>query len=153
MDPRTLQKARQAGREFEDLFEKMARFDGLLVRKIPLSCKAYQDRQGMTRYHPIDSELDWQVLDRNGRIAFLDTKSFHGERFPISAFEEHQVTLAQTLNEWGHVAGFCIWFRKYNIVVFFTGAQVAALEEGSLGPEEGLHLGSGFDFNISKIFR
>lgn len=147
---KTLHESRQRGRDLEFIFQKMALMQGLFARKIPLSCRAIGDG----RYLPIESELDWQLINRkSGRVAFIDTKSFQGDRYLRSFFKEHQVKLAFDYNECGIISGFCIWFRKPDKVAFFTGQQVFSLSVGSLTPEDGLILGTGFDFELQKLFQ
>lgn len=153
MDP---SESRQRGVDFESLFEKMALIRGMLPRKIPLSCRVY--RAGLTtKYMPIKSELDWQIiLRRKGKpsqLAFVDTKSWKDARMPVSAFSPNQVSIASTMNEWGITAGFCVWFRAVDRVVFITGEKISSIGKGSVGPEDGKSLGSGYDFDPRKMFR
>lgn len=125
----------------------MAELQGVLARKMPIS--GYF--QGSV-FRPTDSELDWHLVIRGGNAAHIDTKSFEGDRLPRSYLKDHQVRTAALLNDWGVTAGFVVWFRKPNLVVFFTGHQARALEFGSsLKPEDGVLLGGGFSFDIRKL--
>lgn len=147
MEPRDPKESRQRGWDFEALFEKMCRFEGLLVRKIPLSCRPI----GNNQFLPVKSELDWQV-GHSGITAFIDTKSQKGATMVRSAFNDDQVDVAVGFNSWDIPAGFIVFFREINRVVFFTGAQIHAIQSGSVSADEGLELGTGFDFSVRKIF-
>lgn len=127
----------------------MARLQGMFARKVPLSATVkYNGRPVL-----IDSELDFQLI-HSSRVAFVDCKSFSGEaRFVYSELEEHQRKLAADLNYHGVPAGFCIWFRAIDAVVFFTGEEIEAKGPGSAFEwGEGILLGRGLDFDLHPIF-
>lgn len=126
----------------------MARSQGMFARKVPLSARIdYKGRAVL-----VDSELDFQLIHQS-RVAFVDCKSFNAQRFVFSELKEHQIKLAASLNYHGVPAGFCVWFRLIDAVVFFTGEEIEVKGPGSgFEWEEGVLLGRGLDFDLHPIF-
>lgn len=126
----------------------MARSQGMLARKVPLSARLdYKGRPVL-----VESELDFQLIHQ-GRIAFVDCKSIEGSRFVFSQLEEHQRKLAGSYNYHGLPAGFLIWFRPIDTVAYFTGEEIEAKGPGSSFEwSEGALLGRGLDFDLHPIF-
>ena len=137
------------GKEFEQHFAKQAMMQGFRARKMPLSCR---NKSG--EFQVIRSELDFQLVDpRTRRVAFVDTKTYVDERVTFARIEPHQIDRAVWYNEGGITAGFVVWFRTLDLVVFYSGLQVR--ESGarsSLKPEDGLELGGLLRFDLSRLF-
>lgn len=111
-------------------------------------------RVGKGKFIAVDSELDFQLFHKDLGAAFVDTKSFGGDRFVYSEINEKQRDLANLLNFWGIQAGFIVWWRDADVVEFFQGRYIFEKGEGSsfkIG--EGELLGSGFDFALGNLFR
>lgn len=135
------------GNQLEAIFERIVRLQGFGIRKNPISGEWKYD--GVFR--PIDSELDWTVC-RDGKTAFFDTKSFQSDFFSLSELKGTQVDRAAWYNEFRVPAGFVIWFRPINKVVFFSGAKIAAKgERSAFHWQEGLLLGTYENFDLRLV--
>jgi hypothetical protein len=102
----------------------------------------------------IKSELDFQLIDpRTRRVAFIDTKTYVEERVNFSRIEKHQIDRAVWFNEAGIPAGFVVWFRTLDLVVFYSGIQARDCGAGSsLLPQDGLELGGLLRFDLARLF-
>lgn len=131
------------------MFEKVARLMGFLPRKIGLSARYI----GPGRLLPVKSELDWQLVHSSFPVAFVDTKTFSGDRFAYSQIDEAQLKLANLFNDWGSPAGFIVWLRATNKVVFYSGRAITRKGEGnSFGSDDGVILGDMPNFRLSGIY-
>lgn len=138
----------EEGRIFEKLFIRQAQRNGLLAIKNHLSAK----HGWKGRLILIKSELDFKLITQSGRVGFFDCKSFAGEKFTYSMIDPDQMQRAITYVEWNVPAGFVIWFRKYNRVVFFSVATIANKGPGtSFGPRDGDLLGRYEEFNLKRL--
>lgn len=89
----------------------------------------------------IPGELDFKIMQK-GKVGFFDCKSFNDERFSYSMLDKAQIERAELYNDYGTVAGFIVWFRKVNQVVYFTGQQIAKIgPKTSFGVEDGQSVG------------
>jgi hypothetical protein len=138
------------GTQFETIFKKQALMQGFFVEKNLINAKLTYSG-GLQR---VFGELDWKlVLRSTGQIGFFDTKSFEGKFFTYSNLTEHQVKRAALWNELKIPAGFVIWFRPLDAVVFFTGEQISNKgERARFLPKEGVYLGKMIDFALGNLF-
>jgi hypothetical protein len=144
------ESGKAAGTTFEKVFERACQLSGLWAE--PNHIKARRGWKG--RLQELKSNLDFTVIDRSGRVAFIDAKTFQGDFFTYSDIPEHQRQLAARYNAHQVSAGFVVWFRRQNAVIFVSGALLEALGPGSrLTPGHGVNLGSWGNFDIGKVFR
>ena len=137
------------GRQFEAIFEKVARLRGFLPRKMHLTARyIHAGRPLITK-----SELDYQLIHPTLGVAFIDCKTFQGDRFTFSDLELHQVKTALLLNEWDQKAGFVVWFRAPNKLVFYSGVEIMRAGPGSsFGVLDGAQLGDLTNFRLEKVY-
>lgn len=134
---------------FEELFVRACKLDGLLALKNELSFRWLP--QG--RIMPLKSDLDFRLIDSLGEVAFVDTKSFDSDQFTFSDIDAKQLDRAVEYNQWEVRAGFCVWFRKPNVISFFLGTQVRSAGPRSVfNPPDGLQLGRFEQFHPARIY-
>lgn len=137
---------REEGKTFELIFERQCKLSGLWVEQNHLKAK----RGYKGRLIAMESNLDFTVVDKGGRVGFFDCKSFDGESFKFSEIPPHQLDLATRYNDWKVPAGFVVWFREVDRVVFFSGAFLRAVGGGnSLCWSGGVQLGKWSRFDIT----
>lgn len=141
-------KGKIKGEEFEKILEKMAQLSGLFVKRNKLT--AFYTSGGVQL---IKSELDFTVITEHGRVAFIDAKSFQGDRFSYSALNPHQIQRALNYNRLNVPSGFACWLRGTGQIVFLSGLVVQNKGHGtSFSIEDGLPLGPLMRFDLRKIF-
>lgn len=139
----------QLGKGFEQIFETMARYCGLTPIRCGHSCRVVAG--GRLRLVP--GQLDWQLLTRDGRVAFVDTKSFATDRFVYSDIDPAQLGRSALYCEMGFVSGFVVWFRKPNLVGYFSGLRIAGEGPRSgFGPGDGVPLGRIESLDLKPLF-
>lgn len=147
-------RAKEIGAGFEDLFEKFCQQQGVAITSIPDGCKQIgpNPRRDLIR---VKTPWDW-VATYRGQTALLDTKTVEGKSFPCSLITDHQVQALIEHERKGGLGGYVIWLRSTG-AVFFIRAQT--LFELSLVPgsfcethPDAIFLGSGYDFDIRRIF-
>lgn len=138
---------RVIGQSFEDFLELQCRMKSVLFIKMPLGCR----RVGKNRLIPISTPFDYTII-KDGVAAFLDCKSFTGSRVSHSMLTEHQVSSLYRIQEKGCRAGYIVWHRDINRVVFYSAEIMFKLRRGeSLGPDDGLILGPCESFSIERL--
>lgn len=145
----TFHSGKAAGTAFEKLFERQCQLSGLWAADHGIKAK----RGWNGRLIEEKSDLDYKVMARGTRIAFVDCKTFDDPHFTYSMLDPHQLELAQRYNAFGFAAGFAVWFRPINQVCFFPGWLI--FERGPRSrftPLDGLHLGTWDLFDPIKIF-
>ena len=140
---------KDAGTTFEKLFERQCQLAGLWPE--PNHIRARRGWKG--KLQELKSNLDYILIARGGRVGFFDCKTFDQAHFVHSAIPDHQRDLAARYNEWGVIAGFVVWFRPINHVVFFPGWLLSERGPGSrFVPHDGFHLGSWEKFDPARLF-
>lgn len=103
----------------------------------------------------VKSPFDW-VITHGGRTALIDTKTLNERNFPNSSIDQHQLgqLLPHELRD--GVAGYVIWLRPNDRIVFIPASTLAGavLNRGSLTPDSPgvVDLGSSKFMDAFKIF-
>lgn len=141
---------RNNGAGWEDIFSIQAQNQGFFVRKVGLSARFI----GAKKVIATRSFLDFQVArPTDGRVAFIDTKTFAGDRFTYSDIDPEQLRKAIGYNAFKIPAGFLCLFRKTGDVGFFSGIRIAEIGPGNgFDISAGIHLGDIWKFDVSRIF-
>lgn len=132
------------GSEFEGIFTRVARLQGFGVKKNPISGEFKWNGE----FRPINSELDFTLVDKR-QVSFFDTKSVDGTKLERSTIPQHQIENAMWFNELGITAGFIVFFRQSNRVVFFSG-QWIHFSKGPLTDRDGVFLGPLEHFEVRR---
>lgn len=146
-----------AAKAFGDLFEDLfflgcRRTPGMVVTRFPDGCKVV----GKNRLVRVKTPCDW-VITYGGVSALIDTKTTAKNTFPFSKIETHQVDEMARHQSAGAKAGYVIWFRQTDDIIFVASLLLSEFisKRGSLKCEEGnniIHLGKSRDFNVTRIF-
>ena len=91
---------------------------------------------------PAKSPFDF-ILAQNGRVILCDAKSIYAATFTRSACKPHQIDSLYAFEMSGLTAGFIVWLRAVDQVVFFKASQLKDLPPRcSLKSSDGIQLGS-----------
>lgn len=91
---------------------------------------------------PAKSPFDF-ILAKNGRVVLCDAKSLDATTFTRSACKPHQIESLAGFEMSGLTAGFIVWLREADQVVFFKASQLKGLAPRcSLKISDGIQLGS-----------
>lgn len=144
-------RAQQYGSTFERIFERACLRVDMAVTRIPQGCIVVG---GGRRRRPVlvSTDFDW-VISHGGRSALLDTKTTIEARLTPSFMTEHQVDALHAHALKGVAAGYVIWFRLPNQVVYVTARALRAIQaEGKgRGPEHFVQLGPIETFDPRRI--
>lgn len=145
-------KAKSAGSFFEHAIEHQANRENIMFIKIPDGCRRVRTPIGL-KLIPVKTPFDF-VIGKNGTVCFFDAKSFDKNRLTRSDVVLHQITSLYSFETEKFIAGYLVYFRPINEIVFFDASQLVGLEKTgiSLNAEDGTYLGSIEKFNISKLF-
>lgn len=102
---------------------------------------------------PIRADLDFRILRRDGRVAFVDCKSFTTDRFAYSQISPDQLRRALCYQSYNIPSGFVVWLHSARQARFYSGQTIHRRGPGSsFRPEHGVLLGGLYDFSLGKIF-
>jgi len=147
MAPVALNKAQ--GARFEALFAARCGVDGLKALKNPLSFKYLPGG----RIQPIRADLDFRVLRRDGRVCYVDTKSFDEEAFTFSQLETHQIQRAMQYDSFKVPAGFVVLLRPLDRVFYYPAHVIFCHGPRTrFLPSHGHPLGLSLSFGPGLIF-
>lgn len=137
------------GNAFEEIFSRRAQSNGFYPSKIPHAAKfLFKGRIQM-----IKADLDFRLIRRDGKIGYFDTKTYVDSYFTFSELREDQVKRAIRYNELNVPAGFVVWFRTIDVVVFYSGKDVETHGSGSrFDPSNGRVLGTIQSFDLRTLF-
>lgn len=101
----------------------------------------------------VKSELDYRLINQNGRVAYVDCKNFQDDHFVYSQIDQEQIDRAVIHNQWNVPSGFVVWFRKVNKVEFFSGSYVLRKGPGTrFCAGDGIPLGRFERFDLNRLF-
>ena len=143
-----VEKNKTIGKQWEEIFIKQAQSNGLLVLRNYLTCRfLYKGRVQVVK-----GELDFKLINRDGRVGFFDAKSFAGDSFVYSNLEENQINRAALYNEFLVPAGFVVFFRKLNRIVYYSGSIIARKgARSNFQASEGISLGTYVKFDLKRL--
>lgn len=137
-------RAQKEGKGFEIIFQAVCNRQGFSWIKIPTGARIYgRDRFGKPKYTLTRSPFDFAIagiLEGLPVSAFLDCKSIDSASFPKSLVNWDQVNDLERFERVGHPAGYLIYLRKIQRVVFFKSSVILKMDS-SLKPENGIDLG------------
>ncbi len=139
---------RENGKGFEDVFTLQAKLNGLFPFRNELACR-YVGSKVIT----LKSNLDFTVITRNGKVAFLDCKTFQNPYFTFSEIKPSQLKLASDYEFWNVPSGFVVLFMKTRQVVYYTARRIELFGPGArFLPESGLSLGKLESFDLRLVY-
>lgn len=145
-------KARAFGDLFEDMFQTMCQKTGVAITRFPNGCRSI----GGNHVVQIKTPFDW-IVTHNGMSAMIDTKTSEELAFGHSKIKNHQIQEMIKHEMAGAKAGYVIWLRKSDSVVYVpaTDLERVARTRGSIqfGQNHVRLLGNASYFDIRVIFR
>jgi penicillin-binding protein-related factor A (putative recombinase) len=143
--------AQQAGGQFEIMLSSRASSVGIECIRIPDGCRMVRGSRGYT-LRRVATPFDYVFLYKNKTI-LLDAKTVDGNTFPYSAIVAHQLKSLRRCERHAHLAGYMVWHRDVDALVFYTASILHKLKpRESLNPTLGHHLGSLHTANIARLF-
>lgn len=144
-------KAQANGGSFETQFSATCTVSGIIVTRIPDSCRQVSS-QRMIR---IRSPFDW-ILTYRGRTALIDTKSTQESTFAHSGVDANQLKHLCAHEAHGAIAGYVIYLGEVNCVIFLEANYLLGKKgiRGSISHEDSqsLVLGKLSRFDATLIF-
>lgn len=127
-----------------------------MVVRIPDGCdtkKVRGPRGWETKIVRIRTPFDF-VAFRGGRGVVFDAKTVDGETFPHSAIKEHQLISLISCADHTTRAGYLVWFRPIDTVVWFSHMRLQALApRQSLAPSDGsIQIGRAMAMRLESLF-
>lgn len=124
-----------------------AQLQGLRIKKVPEA-----GRWVGPMFRPINGWTDFMLITQDGKVAFFDAKSSGGDRFPYAQIERNQLDFLRSIGDLVP-AGYLVYFRPKNLVVFYNWETLASVvPKSSLEPGDGLIIGSLSSFRLENIF-
>lgn len=149
-------KSQAEGLGFEELFKAFCNRQGFSWIKIPTGAKIYgQDQFGNPKYRLTRSPFDFAIaglLNGQSVAAYLDCKTVESGRFSRSLIDWNQVDDLEKFDRVGHPAGYLIFFRQPQKLVFFKASTILQINH-TLTPDLGLFLGDLYSFDLSKLWK
>ena len=143
-------KAHANGKMFEELFTYRARVTGFTCTQIPAGCRVL----GPGRIQRIRTHFDF-VLSGHGKTFLIDTKTVDAETFPHSSIQDHQAVELSRHSIHGTVAGYVIYLRKKNEVIFVPAIHLVTRMRfpGSISPDDSdvVRLGTCEGFDLIRV--
>jgi penicillin-binding protein-related factor A (putative recombinase) len=144
-------KAHAFGSLFEQMFESMCKRNGVAVTRFPDGCKTI----GPKKVIRVKTPFDW-ILTHRSRTALIDTKTSDTASFPHSKITNHQIHEMVHHEIAGGVAGYIIWLRKTNDILFVPSIELVNLakHKGSIekGQANTKYIGDAAYFDVRLIF-
>lgn len=139
---------------------KGARFEAILQwRAMTLGMKALKNELTFKylkggKVQPIHADLDFRILRRDGRVCYVDCKSWQGDRFTWSQLDMQQYARACQYEDFNIPAGFVVHFSGTDAVCFYSATLLKQHGPGSrFTAAQGVLLGQVTDFDLEPIFR
>lgn len=150
-------KSQAEGLGFEEEFKAFCNRQGFAWIKIPTGAKIYgSDRFGKPKYALTRSPFDFAIAGRlNDSLvaAYLDCKSINSDSFSSSLIDWDQVNDLEPFDRVGHPAGYLIYFRSVQKIVFIRAQKIIDIgTRESLKPIHGIDLGNLHTFNLHKLW-
>lgn len=115
------QKAQSNGALFEKMFETHCHRVGVVATRMPDGCK-----QVGPKIIRVKTPWDW-IVSLNGKTALIDTKTCLDAGFRHSSIQDHQVSEMLAHEMTGVLAGYVIWLRKSDMVIFLPATELCEL--------------------------
>lgn len=144
--------SKQFGQVFETMFKAKCRsIPGMAVTRFPDGCR----RVHANKIVSVKTPCDW-IITYGGQTALIDTKTVQTHTFAYSKLIPHQVESLVEHEAAGAKAGYVIWYRKNDDVIFVASSYMITLmnKVGSIrvGTNGLIYLGKSASFQPKLIF-
>ena len=151
MTPAPNRHSKIEGNAFEEILARAARFEGIAIIKIPDGARRVPRPGGRPLLLPVKTPFDF-FFAKNGKVAVVDAKTTSGSNFSYGMITVHQVLSLLDMENNGVRAGYIVYFRKVNQIVFLSATQLALLRPlQSLTPADGMNLGTVFEMKLGGL--
>lgn len=146
-------RAQSNGVMFEEALTRNARFSQIACTRMPDGCKQLNARRIIRVKTPFDF-----ILTKNGKSAFIDTKTLDDKSFANSKIEEHQVNGIMPHVKAGSLGGYVVFARAIDTIYFIPVSvlhyNLYSPTRGSIGPIDPgcVILGSFANWTIDRMF-
>lgn len=139
-------KAKSQGQIFERILAVNCQRSAIHFEQLPSGCR-WVGKMAIPAKSPFDF-----IIAKGGRAAFFDAKSVDSETFSRSLCKPHQIEALHALEMSGLTAGFVVWLRKTDSVVFFKASALKGLAPRcSLKANDGISLGSSSKLTLEGL--
>lgn len=140
-------KAKASGKLFEGMLAAYCHRHGIKFEQLPSGCK-WIGKVAIPAKSPFDF-----IMSKNGKAVLFDAKSLDATTFTRSACKPHQIESLHGFELSGMTAGFVVWLREPDEVVFFKASQLKALAPRcSLKVCDGMPLGKRNTLTLEGLF-
>lgn len=120
---------------------------GVVLEQIPSGCRWIGKKP-----IPVRSPFDF-IAARDGTVVLFDAKTVATKTFSKSACKPHQIEALARFWSAGLRAGYVVWFRPIDSVVFFGADSLKRLpQRSSLKESDGIALGGLSDLTLGALF-
>lgn len=144
-------KAQAFGVLFERMFENSCQRTGIAITRMPDGCRQIGNNQLLR----VRTPFDW-ICSHKGRAALIDTKTTMTSNFAHSMITDHQVHSLLHHEIAGSIAGYVIWLREANKIIFIRASVLAEMMryKGSISWKhpEAIQLGDSIHFDVLNLF-
>ena len=139
--------AKNMGDIFEAYTQAACRREGINLEKIPTGCRYV----GPKKIALVKTPFDF-ILAKNKQTAFIDCKTIESGNFSASMRDPNQIVSLLKMHNQNIPAGYIIWFRDKNLVIFATAEQLAKMTKGeSIKHTDGIILGEHDNFSLQRV--
>lgn len=135
------------GTAWENTIETINKYTGWHTIRIPDGCKRIKDG-----FIPVKSPFDF-IFTKDNTIVFADAKTTMDSTYSYSKINQDQLrNLALLEYKGGAIAGYLVYFRKHDAVVFFKSSQLIQLRgSSSIQIDNGVLLGGLHNFRLDIL--
>lgn len=140
--------AKKIGAYFESFIRHGFNKIGASIVSIPSGCKWITFNRAISVQTPFDF-----FACKNGVAIAFDAKTVDKNTFSKSEMKDHQVKALYDLERSKMLAGYLVWFRPDDKIVFYKSSLLFNLKPRcSLKPCDGVSLGSLIDSDLGGVF-
>jgi len=143
--------AKNMGELFENMLKNACIKEHTAWVRIPDGCRMVRTRSGAVVPQRTTTPFDY-LIAFDGMAACIDCKTVESGNFSYSMITQHQANSLVSIYDKKVMAGYLVWFREHDQVVFYSADQLYHLKaRESLKNSDGLVLGCGSDFSVRPI--
>ena len=144
------------GNAWEEIFTRMARHAGYALIRIPDGCRRIPGPGGRPRLLAVKTPFDFVLAKGLGEgaawVGFFDTKTTSKPSFGFHDITEHQLLSLLDMEANNCTAGYVVYFRGKNRIVFYSAGTLNQVRPGKpLQPDDGQDLGTIFDMKLDRL--
>lgn len=151
-------KSHDEGAAFEEFFALNCNRSGFNWLKLQPGARIYgKDQSGRPKWKLVQCPFDYLVAGNlNGLAvaAYIDCKSINDDAFYSSMIDWDQINNLLTFESCGHPAGYVIYFRKIQKIVFVRSSKIQAIGNSrTIRPDDGVTLGDLYSFDLTLLWK